>query len=338
MISKERFSDEANEVEIKAHIRELRSLFHEVEGKHLTISEEPGFKATLKSINEMLADASYRFDEGKKSYALWRLKTATNYCVSCHTRHEVPIQFSDDSTKLAELSTIERGKFFLATRQFTRAKEAFKEAAMDPNGDAARMEALRNWLLVYTRVQPDPDLALTELTRMLAKVPVRSFDQEEVGSWIVSLRRWKSENRSVKIPDLVRAENLIRQALGGADPLTPRSGTVELLRATGILHQLLEGQADLSKADRGHALYLLGLAYSELPFFFITELPEMFLERSVREYPNTDTARKAFQRYRDVVTMTFTGSGGTRIPDEVLLKLKELHDLAFGTPKLSGQI
>jgi hypothetical protein len=111
-----------------------------------------------------------------------------------------------------------------------------------------------------------------------------------------------------------------------------------LLRATGILHRLLEEPSALSKGERGHALYLLGLSYSELPFFFINELPELFLEQSVREVPGTQTAQKAFRRYREVVTLAFTGSGGTRIPDEVLLKLKELHEVAYGTVQLESKV
>lgn len=338
MISRDRFVDPANEEKVRGLIEDLRTSFNDVQNQHLAVSREPGFAATLQNISDMLSDAKHRFDEGKRGYALWRLRTVSSHCVSCHTRHEVPMQFSDDSLSLDELSPFERGEFLIATRQFDKAGEAFKEAILAPEGDSTRMEALRNWLLVHTRVQPDPDAALTELTKILASVPLKNFDRDEVQSWIVSLRRWKSENRNAKIPDLAKAENLVRQGLGANDPIAPRVGTVELLRATGILHRLLEQPEGLTQGERGHALYLLGLAYSELPFFFINELPEMFLEQSIREVPGTDTAQKAFRRYREVVTMAFTGSGGTRIPDEVLLKLKELHEVAYATVSLDGKV
>lgn len=337
-LSRDKFMAPGSEAQIGQLIAELVSSFHAVEEQHLRSSQDPGFASTLQSISEMLADANHRFDEGKKGYALWRLRTASSHCVSCHTRHEVPMQFAGDQTNLDELGVFERGEFLLATRQFSAAGEAFKEVILSPEHDAVRMEALRNWLLVYTRVQPDPDTALTELTRMMAAVPLRSFDRDEVNAWVTSLRRWKSENRAAKIPELARAENLVRQGIGSGDPIAPRIGTVELLRATGILHRLLEEPGALSKGERGHALYLLGLSYSELPFFFINELPELFLEQSVREVPGTQTAQKAFRRYREVVTLAFTGSGGTRIPDEVLLKLKELHEVAYGTVQLESKV
>jgi hypothetical protein len=338
MVSRQRFQDPENTKEISALMGTLKDSFHKVEGTPIAISSEPGFASTLTALNDMLSDAKQRFDEGKSGYALWRLKSAASHCVSCHTRHEVPLEFSDESVKLDELGTVERGEFFLATRQFQRAKDAFRTAVLDPQGEAQRMDALRNWLLVFTRVKPNPDEALTELTRMLSKTSMRSYDREEIQSWIVSLRRWKSESTAIDIPALQRAENLIRQAVGGADPLSARIGTVELLRATALLHTLLEGKSTITTGERGYALYLLGLAYSELPFFFVVELPEMFLEQSVREVPASETAKKAFMKYREVVTLGFTGSGGTRIPDDVLLKFKELHDIAFGTPALKARV
>jgi len=338
IVSRQRFQDPANAAEISALMGTLKNSFHKVEGTPTKLSSEPGFASTLKVLNEMLGDAKQRFDEGKSGYALWRLKSASSHCVSCHTRHEVPMEFSDDSVRLGLLSPIERGEFFLATRQFQRAKETFKQAVLDPEGEPIRMSALRNWLLVFTRVQPNPNAALTELTHMLAKTTMRSYDREEIQSWIVSLRRWKGEGKKFDIPVLKRAENLIRQAVGGGDPISARIGTVELLRATAMLHTLLEGNEVLGEGDRGYALYLLGLCYSELPSFFVVELPEMFLEQSVREVPSSETAQKAFAKYREVVTLGFTGSGGTRIPDDVLLKFKELHDIAYGTPALKERV
>ncbi len=338
MVSRERFVDSQNADRIRKLIEELTSTFHSVENQHVSLSKEPGFAATLQNISEMLGDAKHRFDEGKAGYALWRLRTVSSYCVSCHTRHEVPMQFSDDSLDLEGLTPFERGEFLLATRQFDLAEAAFKEAIESPDGDDSRMDALRNWLLVYTRVQPDPDVALTELTKIVGSAQLKNFDRDEVQSWIVSLRRWKSESRTAKIPDLAKAENLVRQGIGAGDPIAPRVGTVELLRATGILHRMLENPANLTQGERGHALYLLGLAYSELPFFFINELPEMFLEQAIREVPGTETAQKAFRRYREIVTRAFTGSGGTRIPDEVLLKLKELHEVGYATVTIEGRV
>lgn len=335
--SRTRFEDPANEREISTLLSQLKSTFHSVDKKQNEVSKEPGFVSTLQVLNEMLDDARTRFGEGKKGYALWRMKTVSSYCISCHTRYELPIQFSDEDVNVSELNAYEQGEFFLATRQLDRATQAFLKAATDPGDDVHRMDALRHWLLVYTRANPNSDEALSVLTKLLAKTPMRAFDQVEVQDWIASLRRWKSES-AAKIPPLVRAENLVRQGLGGGDVLTPNTGTVELLRATALLHKELEGADTTSHERRGHVLYLLGLAYSRLPYMLVTELPELFLEQSIREVPGSDTARNAYRRYEELVTSNFTGSGGTKLPDDIRLKFKELHDQAFGVPAMRSAV
>src|SRR5690606_20445639 len=110
MYNRERFLDPVNEKEIGTLINGLRNGIHRVGLTDSKYREDPGFESTLKVLNEMLADARNRFFEGKKGYALWRLKTSTNYCVSCHTRHEVKVEFSDSDAALESLNVYEQGE------------------------------------------------------------------------------------------------------------------------------------------------------------------------------------------------------------------------------------
>ncbi len=337
LYSKSLFLSDSNNQRINDLLTILSGRFHDVERVDSKYAGEPGFASTLKVMTEMLDDARARFKEGKKEYALWRLKTSANYCVSCHTRHEIPIEFSGGTVNLDNLNTYEQGEFFLATRQLDKAKEKFLAVSTDPALSSVRMEALRKWLVLITRVQPDPQSALQTLTKIRSKVKLSAYEDEEVVSWIHSLRRWQNESKGV-VPPLVKAENLVRQGLGMDDPLVAYRGTVELLRASAILHKQLEEKADFSKPQRAHVLYLLGLVYKELPFFFVDELPEIFLEQAIRESPASEDAKKAYRLYQEIMTFSYTGSGGTRLPDDILLLMKELHDLAYGVLPLKGQV
>ena len=59
---------------------------------------------------------------------------------------------------------------------------------------------------------------------------------------------------------------------------------------------------------------------------------ESFMREALKE------AQKAYSLYRDIAVIGFTGSGGTRLPDDVQLQLKELHDLAYGVPQVKSGI
>ncbi|RIL01812.1 MAG: hypothetical protein DCC75_13465, partial [Proteobacteria bacterium] len=208
---REEFLAEHNEKRILELVFTLAGKFQHVQLTDQKYMSEPGFNTTLEVLNEMLIDARNRFQEGKKSYALWRLKTSASYCISCHTRHSVPMDFSDVESSIKGMNILEQSEFYLATRQFDKASQGFLATVYDPAAGYHRMEALRRWLIIQTRVHPDPDGALSELLRLRGKVKLSAFEDEEVLAWVESLRRWKGESKA-DIPPLVKAENLVRQS------------------------------------------------------------------------------------------------------------------------------
>lgn len=335
--SDEVFLDSNNEEEIGNLVRTLGENFHNVEtisGKYL---KEPGFEGTLKEMSSMLQDASNRFHEGKKRYALWRLKSAAEYCASCHTRFEVKINFGGDDSQVQSLNKYERGAFYFATRQFDKAKPLLLEAVQDESLREHQLEALRKWLVISVRVNPNPQEAIREIEGIRSHARLTKPDAEEVSGWLASLRRWQNEGTS-KINPIVKSENLISQGVELSDPLSGRNGAVEFLRASSILHRLIQFEPEKIADRRAEALYLLGQAYTHLDGYFVQELGPIFLEQCIREHPGTVYAARAYDLYRDKITESFTGSGGTRIPDDVELNLRELRDLANGVPQPLGRL
>jgi len=327
--SRERFEAGENEARIGQLLDTLSEGIHrvgEVGGSHRA---EPGFAGTLTLLNDVLVDSRNRFKEGNKGYVRWRLRNSVDYCVTCHTRYEVKVDFFGGESPVEGADAYARAEFLLATRQFDAAGEMFLNAARYPADGQLRIEALRRWLLIYTRVHPEPRKALTELTRFQREVKTARSESEEVQAWLESLRRWNNESQRVDVSAVRRAEHLIQQALALKEPLQGKNGTVELFRATGILHRALEDGRPEAVAQRARILRLLAVAYSEIPFVFVSDLPELFIEECIREYPGTDDARKAFQLYQHLVSLEYTGSGGTRIPDDVELTLRDLYDLAY---------
>jgi hypothetical protein len=334
LVSREKFESPENEKAIAALLETLSAGFHRIESAPPRFRQEPGFAGTLTLLNDLLADSRNRFDEGSKGYVLWRLRNSVDYCVTCHTRYEVKVDFLAPEPEPAALNSYQRAEFLLATRQFEAAAAAFLRAVHSPPNGHLRIDALRRWLLIYTRVHPEPQKALRELTGLRKEMSFSKPEDEEIQGWLESLRRWSNESRRIEVTPIRRAEHLIQQALALKEPLVGRNGTVELFRATAILHQLLEDGRPEAAAQRARALRLLGVAYSEIPFLFVSDLPELFLEECIREFAGSEDARKAFQLYQHLVTLEYTGSGGTGLPTDVEATLRELYGLAY---KSSGE-
>jgi hypothetical protein len=104
-----------------------------------------------------------------------------------------------------------------------------------------------------------------------------------------------------------------------------------------LVHQGLES-GKISEPQRRKGLYLLGYAYSHLSQFFTEGWSEMYLEKCIEDFPNTQEAKWAFAIYRSKVMDDFTGSSGSHVPDEVKLHLEELRKKAHGQTDFSPKI
>lgn len=330
----ESFSNPQNDKKIAAHLDQLKKSFHKADSVSSKYRSEAGFMQTLNVVNATLEDASSRFSAGKKDYALWRLRTLSNHCISCHTAHNARLPFDDKEDMPPGLNQAEQAEFLLSTRQFQKAKNLILKALTEKIPDYFKIQLLRNWLVVELRSAGDLKEAGETLTKLLPELNLPLSEQEEVTAWVSSLNRLAAD----KMPptDFISAEALMREALTD-DPLNRRADPVLLLRATGLLHTILASK-DLKGKDRARALYLLGRGYSELTPFFIDELPEMYLELCINEFGGTSEAKRAFKLYEDLIITRFTGSSGQNIPTEVELQLLDLRKKANGLPNFEGRI
>lgn len=336
LLSEEQFTKPENEETISKLLSDMRGGFRTVGAVPNIYRDEPGFESTLTVINDMLDDAINRFNEGKRGYAFWRLRKSSTYCVTCHTRYEVKVDFYPGESELSGLNEFQRAEYYLASRQFEKARSSYLAIAQSGDQRFERDDALRRILMIDTRVHPDPDRTIADFQKLQSNGKFSPAENEEISWWLKSLLRWKNESKGTLAP-VAHAERLIQQGISSYDPLGGRMGEVELLRATALLHQALDQGKKLKPESRRQALYLLGVAYTKLPQFFVDDLPGLFLEQCIREFPNTEDARRAFKLYREVTILEYTGSSGTRVPDDVKLHLDELQALAYGVASFKGQ-
>lgn len=330
--SREQFVDAKNQLRIAKLLIAMKENFHATSNTPNSRFEREGLAPTLHAVQEALEDTTTRFAEGKKDYALWKLRSLSNYCVTCHTRFEVANDFgSNQSAALEQLTAYQRADYFFATRQFKKASALFREVIMSDQFRFERFDALRKLLVIETRVHPDPSHALTTVREMQREAQFSPYELEEVRDWTSSLLRLQKEKPLLVTSDesiLQEVQRLLKIAHHGSDDLDGRVSFIELLRASALLH----GVFDRLQTTQFHAkvLYLLGSIYSDMPQLFQLELPEMFLEECIRKFPGTEEAKKAFRVYQDKVQRDFTGSAGVKLPAELQLKIEELKSQAFG--------
>lgn len=335
MVNEQAFTNPDNAKAIEKLLQTLRKDFHSLVEVPSRYKRMPGFEANLQNTSELLDDVTRRFDEGKTSYAWWRLQRLPTDCFTCHSTYKVSSQYSNKSAIDPTLNPLERARFLLATRQFTEAQSTLVSVLKDPAYQPYYDQTLRSLLLVVTRISQKPGDGIKLFEDILLTTKLPEDDVKTVRRWIKGLHQWSKSKPIAPANRIEMGEKLIK--VGLSHGIDFEQDDVALLRGTALVHEALES-GSASAADRRSGLYMLGLAYSNLPLFFTEGWGELYLEQCVDEFPNTPEAKLAYKRYREIILDEFTGSSGTHLPDEIKLHLEDLRKKAFGEPGFKPQI
>ena len=328
------FKDKRNEKRILELIDRLSDDFHRVGKKSSPDNMEPGFKVTLLSQQEMISDIGRRFRMGYKDYANERLRGLSANCVSCHSRFEDKNNFLGLPTPISDTSfegRLASAEFLIASRQFEPASAALRSLAWElsssPDSSFEALRALKLWLLVQVRVRNRDRQTASELSGLLENSKFPREERAVIRTWISDLSRLKAQENEQASSRVSKADSYIQPVLRADLIREQEASLVPTLEATELLHEVL--QEDISAKLRRRSTCLLAQAYNRLPIQTFDIFSELYLERCIREFPNTKEAREAFEKYERRVKTLNTGSGGLHLENEDIEKLNELRSLAF---------
>lgn len=328
LIDSDTYVDPANRKKILHLIDRLDQRFHSIEFFDNRFRDRTGFSSKLISMASVLEEAKASYEEGELFRSLAGMKTVSNHCVGCHIQYKVDVKLHHPPKDFAQLPLFSQGEFYLISRNYPMAKDAYFRAANTSPNEIIRMEALLKWLMVSVRFIQEPSETLSQLNRFLDSAPLNEYDFSVAKAWIEPLEKWKAEVKTDR-GALEEAQRLLKQGIPGADPYMQSVGMVELLRAASVLQEFLDDSS--SKRERRRGLYLLGLTYSKLPSLLINELPEVFFEQCILEFPNTKEARLAYHFYQELVMNPYIFGHESAAPAIITNQLQELRMLAYGT-------
>lgn len=339
-----RFETPANKKKIEEHAKTLSKLAHDLNKKGMN---KPDLDPSVVMLSQVFSDeADHAYQElkrGHRSYARDRLRSLSGYCIACHTRTQSGPQFSNLplNPTTEKLSTIEKGEFFTATRQFDRALQEFQGIVEDElapaRGSIEWERAARYALAIAVRVKKDPNFALGIVDRIIASKNAPYFFKQNAHEWKKSIQDWMNEaTRKAQTEEGYRAEamRLLTEAHKLQKYPMDRSGDVAYLRASAAIHEWM--QLAPSNKNTNEAFLMAGICYEVLGPINLGELHEMYYEACVRQAPHTPTAEVCYQRYEQSIYAGYTGSGGTHLPSEIKSKVTNLESLAHPTPQIQN--
>ncbi len=325
------FKDPKNEKRIKNSLESLIQSFHTVEGASEAYQREPCFLVTLNTHEAALRDISARFTDGKKDYAIWKLRALTSNCIACHSRYQVSTDFIGDEPIPVDASfssKLAAAEFLIATRQFDRADKDLYELARTivslPGGSTDAIEALELWLLIEVRVKNRPLRAAERLEQYLNEAAPSPEVRDTIQAWRSDLLEIGAQQDG--LDGVQKARKLLHEVAGNVTIDQDKARLVPTLYASALLHSLL--QSELDSATRREALYLLAVAYAHLPISSLEYFSELYLEQCIREFPGTEESKKSYSILESLIEFKSSGSSGVHVDPADAQLLKELKALS----------
>jgi len=187
------------------------------------------------------------------------------------------------------------------------------------------MPDLVEYLIVAVRVKRDPKRAAALLEKLEKRPETPPDIRDEIGPWLATLR---SEGHAVNAaPSLTQARSLVESGKSARDYPYSKAGLIDDLVASSILHRLLEDPKQ-ERLARAETYYLLGVTDATVRSSPWLSDADWYLATAIRTAPHTAIAARAFEAYRDMTILEWTGSAGTQLPDDVVEQLGRLRALA----------
>lgn len=299
----------------------------------------PGLTAVSVIFSDYLSDLQRNLKTGHPAYLRNRIRTATGFCLECHTGFSTGASFqdADRTVESLKLSPEDTAEFYASTRQFDRAVESYRTlfkswAANPPSSEDAMKKmssAVRTALSMSVRVKDDPKLTDELLAEVLAIPTAPGYFKDQLRQWRKDTAGWMKERSK----DTASADDALKTARSLADRAkssqkfpADHSGDISYLRSTLYANRALASQP--SEKQRAEAFYLLGNAYAVLENPLLWELDDYYFEACVKGQPHTPLARQCFEKFSEEAAFGFSGSAGTDLPAEEKMRLQKLRALA----------
>jgi len=331
MMSEEKFTDKKNELEISRHLKRMSEVSKKV--AHNPAIDAPVFRPSAQVLQDHIGETERVFRSGNKSYARWMLNSTLSICMSCHTQVTTGSR-ELWSTALVDnyKSEFDQAEFLFTIRNFSKAHDLYKKTIVGyPKNKlpADKLEtALEREVSYFARINRDATGGINTLTGYQKVKSLPPYLRADLKSWINQFKKWKAEDIfELKDPTEDQVKIFIQKHLEkpSHDQNADNPNVVNDLYASGILYEFLSRHPKTNLTP--DILYWLAVCDRGVNNNFFFSLANMYLKDCITQYPKTQAARKCYKEYEESTIASYSGSGGTHLPDDAKEELSHLKSM-----------
>ncbi|MBY0555443.1 hypothetical protein K2P97_13000 [bacterium] len=326
IIDKKSFMDSKNEKEIAKALSEFNQNTKKLKKDKMTQTDDMKFRAKL--LTEGLDEADTAFKDGFKDYSYWALKSTLNNCYSCHTQKGLTptaYKFSETNTH----DSYSKAEFLFIVRNYAESIPLFENLLTGypvNKSSVENIESSAQKLLFYSiRVSRDDIKTIEMFNRILKNKELPSGLRSDFLAWrrYLNIRKYRvSDDLSITDEKSLTAFMNNREKISEEYKYNNQRAAADM-DTTHFLFQLME-KSD-SKKIKPSILYWLASIERYYRISMFDQTADNYLKECIEKYSSHKIAKKCLTLYKEIQTLSYTGSRGTDLPKSVI-KQFELYE------------
>jgi len=302
-------------------------------------TKSPTYRISFEVIKTQLAHAVISTKYKNYNYTKSILKDITRICTSCHTQDLKARTLFPDVKRPTFRSDYEFAEFNYMTRNYKTAVDFFYKY-LDSNPDIGEPELLtimKQMVTINIQIYYQPDDALALLNRLAKYKGHTKFSRKTLEEWIAGVNDLKKDPYSQKpITNLEEMNIRVQKILGnlqepGSAQFPNKRERIARLWLRGALYHYLNTHPSADEIPV--VLYWLSIVDRSINFSIYYSLADMYLKECIVRYTRHPYARKCFDEYKENIILSYSGSRGTDIPDDIQDELNALEIRLNNLPK-----
>ncbi len=302
--------------------------------EYLLTETEPHFEklnnnslVPLTLLEERLEDAKAWGLRGNSTMLQNAISESFTLCATCHVQDRVARR-AFSTKQVAALDDYLAMEYHYLTRDYSAAmvamKHYFEEGKRSQSKDSIVLQRI---LTIGVEVKRDLDFTVMQLTAAFNYLEPEDHNFERVNQWITVLDRLRSTDNALQNPvgmGLVSLSKFLNKEWPDIRSLLSYSEQEAYwVVIRGELNRLLQSPG--SEKVLPQIYYWLAVVDRELQYRFYGSLSRAYLERCINDYPADPYARQCLAEYELLVLISFSGSSGTNVPNEINARIQEMR-------------
>lgn len=341
IVSEIEFSKDQNQKKIAKHITQLKNSFKSLKDHPMMTTS--GLSLNRSVMGEQLDQIEALFKQSKHDFARYKLLSALNLCVSCHTQTEhkqIERVFSEKEKDGVKLGVFEKAEYLYITRRYDEALPIYDQYIFEfrkADDDEKLFRAFERKLSYYVRLKRDYKTAHSSFENNLKNKDIPNRVRAEVNDWLKILSGktlWDNFDAKKITEEEMRKfiQSFIKDNEDG--PIFTVTDSTEVLDMD-LSSILLEYYNQNPNTKLGaQILYWMAMIDRRLNDDLFYSLGDLYLVQCMEKYPEDPIAKDCFESYLEDMEFIYITKKKKEFPKDIVKKIEGYKKLVKYTEPL----